>query len=142
MSFMLVGGCATNMQVKTGICRNEGLTSAGGFWEGYSALVPSNYYGFTFVESRAQLLGTCFQGGKDGIRLYYLEKCALNGNHFEGWKTYPAWNLGEKIEGTFDGDECHIVEYYTEGHADIILHRVHKLSKSPNVFLDPSQRNP
>lgn len=133
-------GCRSPNVHKIARHRNDSLSIAGGFWEGYSS-APSIYYGLTFVESRGELLGTCFQGGTNGIRLFFLEKCTLQGNHFEGWKTYPPWSLEDMVEGTFDGDSCQFIEYYMEGHANIILHRVEKLSKMPNVFRDPPSKN-
>jgi hypothetical protein len=137
----ILAGCRSPDVQKTVRDNNDRMTIAGGFWEGYSPLVPSNYYGFTFVESGGELLGTCFQGGKDGIRLYFLEKCTLRGNHLEGWKAYPPCNVEEMVEGTFDGDSCRFIEYYIEGHAAIVLHRVTRLSRTPDVFHDRPGKN-
>jgi len=146
VTFMLMGCSSINAHKTAGGPKTVGpnagkLGTMGGFWEGHSTLVPSIYYGFTFVESRGHLLGTCFEGGKDGVRLYYLEDCTIHGNQFEGWKTYPPFKLRDPIEGTFQADTCHFIVYYTEGHSDVFLHRVRKLSKAPEVFLDPATVN-
>ena len=142
---LLTVSCSTDMHKDRGkeVPTVGTVGGIGGFWEGYNPFMKSDYYGFTFVQSRDQLLGTCFEGVEghgDGIRLYYLENCKIQGNHFEGRKMYPPWKLGEMVEGTFDGDSCQFIEYYTEGHAEITLHRVAKLSKTPTVFRDPPEK--
>jgi hypothetical protein len=118
---------------------NNGAPQFGGFWEGYSSLVPSNYYGFTFIEYNGELIGTCFQGGKDGVRLYYLEKCTIHGDRFQGQKIYSPWGLRDSVEGVFHGNTCRFVEYYTDGYSEITVHRVDKLSRVPEVFFEHSR---
>ena len=115
---------------------------AGGFWEGSGLYKPSCYYGFTFVESRGHLLGTCFQGNGDRICLYYLDNCVIGDNHFDGRKVYLPSNLTDKIEGDFDGDSCQLVDYGTKDYDVVKLHRVTKLSKTPNVFRVLGEKGP
>lgn len=142
--FMLIGCSSTGVheEVSSGSGRTGNLGIAGGFWEG-SWKYPSDppiYYGLTLVQSHDRLYGTCFQGRRDGISLYFLENCKIEGNHFEGRWTYPAVNLGEMIEGTFEGDCCHFTNYLTEGYCAIDLHRVQRLSKTPNIFVVPAEK--
>lgn len=135
---LILAGCCSDVQKKRIHAKvtNPGNNLAGGFWEGSESLMPSYYYGFTFVEWNGQLIGTCFQGGKDGVRLYHLEECTIQGNHFAGWKSYHPFNVSERIEGTISGNSCRIVEYDSHGRGVINLHRVAKLSRRPNVFLE------
>ena len=135
--FMLIGCSSTEVcdKVGSGFGRASNLGIAGGFWEGSSKYesVPQLYYGLTLVQSRGHLYGTCFEGGND-VTLYFLENCKIDGNHFEGRWIYPPANLGEMIEGTFEGDSCRLTNYLTEGYSVIDLHRVNKLNRAPNVF--------
>lgn len=134
---VLVSGCS---DIQRGGLNDGGrgrdISAAGGFWEGTSPFNPAYYYGFTLVQWRGELFGTCFQGGPD-IRVYYIERCTIEGNCFKGWKTYAPANLSEAIEGTFDGNSCRLVEHYTDGRGIIDLHRVGRLSRMPNVFREP-----
>lgn len=113
---------------------------AGGYWEGSGLYKPSCYYGFTFVESRGHLLGTCFQGNGDRICLYYLDNCVIGDNHFDGRKIYPSANLSDKIEGEINGDSCRLVDYGAKDYDVRNLHRVTTLSKIPTVFRNPTEK--
>lgn len=142
---MFVGCSSTGVHEKaaSGSEATANLGIAGGFWEGaceYPPGPPTIYYGLTLVQSRGRLYGTCFQGGKDGICLFFLENCKIEGNHFEGRWIYPPANLGEMIEGTFSGDTCRLTNYVTEGYGVLYLHRVARLSKTPNIFVVPAEK--
>ncbi len=141
---MLIGCSSTEVHERKGSGSGGAgdLGIAGGYWEAVWEYPsdPPIYYGFTIVQSRGRLYGTCFQGGKDGICLFFLENCKIDGNHFEGRWTYPPANLGEMIEGTFSGDTCRLTNYVTEGWGVIDLHRVAKLSKTPNIFTVPAEK--
>jgi hypothetical protein len=119
--------------------RSDARSMAGGFWEGHHPFLPSYYYGYTFIESQGELMGTCFQGAEE-IRLYLLEDCKIQGSRFQGRKTYSPVNDSERIEGAFDGDSCRLTNYVTDGYGVVELHRVHKLSRAPSVFIDPAEK--
>jgi len=106
----------------------------GGFWEGNDSNFKSYYWGFTFIESQNSLIGTCFQGGKDGVCLYFLDDCTINGDYFKGRMTYPPWKVEYRIEGVFNGTSCCYTQHYTEGYCVVKLHRVEKLKQAPNIF--------